>query len=213
MHITVFGATGQVGRRVLAEARQRGHAVTAVVRDPGHAASLPSGVTVRGGDLGDPAAIDLACSGQDVIVHAARPADSDDRLMARMTRRLLLAADRHGARLLVAGGAASLSVPGTGGRLLLDDPRFLAPPLRPVGLASLAQYRACQSWETSNWTYFSPAAELFPGRRSGVFRLGRDELLLDGEGRSRLSLEDAAVALLDEVEDVRHPGGRFTAAY
>ena len=118
-----------------------------------------------------------------------------------------------GVRPIIVGGAASLVVPGTGGRTVLDDPRFLAPAARHVGEVSLEQYRAYQAEQAVDWAYLSPPALLFAGTRTGRYRLGTDELLLDENGDSRLSMEDLAVVLLDEAERPRHHQVRFTAAY
>ncbi|MCP3819696.1 hypothetical protein NLX86_16810 [Streptomyces sp. A3M-1-3] len=110
-------------------------------------------------------------------------------------------------------GAGSLTVPGNGGRTVIDDPGFPAA-RRGIALACNEQLDACRVTETGvDWAYPSPAALLEPGERTGNYRVGTDELLVDAEGGSAISMEDLAVALLDEAERPRHHRPRFTAAY
>lgn len=133
--------------------------------------------------------------------------------MGDMTRALLDGIARSGARLLVVGGAATLIVPGGNGAIVLDDIRYLPAAARHIGEASRAQYEAVIEEVRVDWSYLSPPASLQPGTRTGRYRLGRDELLLDATGHSALSMEDLAVVLLDEAEQPRHHRVRFTAAY
>lgn len=213
MQITIFGAAGNAGRRIVKEALSRGHEVTAVLRDPGRGSEFPGGINTRVGNAANPNDVERLCQDQDVVISATRSATSDVQEMRTMARVLLEGTARSGTRLLIVGGAASLLVPGTDGRLVLDDPRFLGPSDRHIGEASLAQYQQCLSANRTNWTYLCPPAELVPGDRTGRYRLGLDELLIDAAGISRISIEDLAVALLDEAEYARHHQRRFTAAY
>ncbi|MEU1024985.1 NAD(P)H-binding protein [Streptomyces sp. NPDC005904] len=215
MRITVFGGAGTAGSRVVTEALTRGHEVTAVVRDRARFTELHPRATHRTGDAGDPAQVAELAAGQDVVVNATRPAPGREADHAAVTRALLAGlAATPDVRLLVIGGAGSLMVPGTDGTRVIDDPRFVPPAWRHVAEASNAQYEALRTADTPvNWTYLSPPALLEPGVRTARFRLGRDELLIDAAGKSSLSMEDLAVALLDETESPRHPRGRFTAGY
>ncbi|MEU1015881.1 NAD(P)H-binding protein [Streptomyces sp. NPDC005898] len=215
MRITVFGGAGTAGSRVVTEALTRGHEVTAVVRDRARFTELHPRATHRTGDAGDPAQVAELAAGQDVVVNATRPAPGREADHAAVTRALLAGlAATPDVRLLVIGGAGSLTVPGTDGTRVIDDPRFVPPAWRHVAEASNAQYEALRTADTPvNWTYLSPPALLEPGVRTARFRLGRDELLIDAAGKSSLSMEDLAVALLDETESPRHPRGRFTAGY
>jgi putative NADH-flavin reductase len=213
MRITVFGAAGKVGRRVLDEALLRGHEVTAVIRNPAYMNDLPAIAIARVGDAANTEDVITISSDQDVVINATRSATSDEQEVTHTTRALMDGLARTGARLLVIGGAASLTVPGTGGRTVIDDPRFLHPAARPVGQASLIQFHACLAETRVDWAYLSPPAQLVHGERTGHYRLGRDELLLDKDGDSRISIEDLAVVLLDEAENPRHHRMRFTAAY
>ncbi|MGY1455041.1 NAD(P)-dependent oxidoreductase [Streptomyces sp. SS8] len=214
MDITVFGATGSVGGQVVAEALARGHRVTAVVRDAARLSELPAAALGRTGDARSAEDVAGLSAGQDVLVGATRPAPGRERELAATTRILLAGAAGAGARLLLVGGAGSLTVPGTGGRTVLDDPRYLHPDWRAVAEAGAEQLALCRAdTSAADWAYLSPPARLEPGERTGRYRLGADELIADAEGVSRITVADLAVALLDEVERPRHHRGRFTVAY
>lgn len=117
-------------------------------------------------------------------------------------------------RLLIVGGAGSLTVPGTQGVLAIDDPTYVPTAWRHMAQASNDQYEAVRTADTDvDWTYVSPSAVLEPGTRTGTFRLGLDELLVDETNNSSISMEDLATALLDEAETPRHVRTRFTAGY
>ncbi|MEV1021212.1 NAD(P)H-binding protein [Streptomyces sp. NPDC050264] len=213
MHITVFGAAGNVGRRVVTEALDRGHRVAAVVRDPARAGALPAAARPRTGDAADPRAVAELAAGQDLVISATRPAPGREPELAATTRALLTGLDASGVRLLLVGGAAGLTVPGTGGTTVLDAPDFPAS-WRPIALACNEQLDVCRTTgHDVDWAYLSPAALLEPGKRTGRYRLGTDELVVDAAGVSALSLEDLAVVLLDEAERPKHHRARFTAAY
>ncbi|MFI6873860.1 NAD(P)-dependent oxidoreductase [Streptomyces sp. NPDC050400] len=212
MNITVFGAAGNVGRRVVAEALARGHRVTAVVRDPARATDLPAGATPRTGDAADPRSVAALAAGQDLVVSATRPAPGREPELVAATEALLSGLHATGVRLLLVGGAAGLTVPGTG-TSLVDAPGF-PDFLRPIALACNAQYEALRATAHDvDWAYAAPAAELEPGVRTGSYRLGADELVVDADGVSAISMEDFALALLDEAERPKHHRARFTAAY
>ncbi|MCP2277838.1 NAD(P)-dependent oxidoreductase [Nocardia amikacinitolerans] len=211
MRITVFGAAGEVGRRVVAEALARGHEVTAVVRNPERATNLPAEVEVRTGDAANVDDVESLSAGQDLVITATRPAPGREAELPEVTAAILAGVARTGARLLVVGGAATLIVPGADGMTLHEIPDFPAE-LRPIARACEEQLAVCRAASTVNWTYLSPPAELLPGARTGEYRLGGDELLSDANGVSRISMEDFAVALLDEAERPAHGGARFTVA-
>ncbi|MFJ9696036.1 NAD(P)-dependent oxidoreductase [Kitasatospora sp. NPDC101183] len=212
MRITVFGATGNVGRRVVTEALGRGHEVTAVLRDSAKAHGFPPTVAIAEGDARDPKAVARIADGQDLVVAATRPAPGSEHELPAATRGLLTGLAGTGVRVLAVGGAGSLTVPGTGGATVLDDPAF-PDAIRAIALACGEQLDLYRAEAEVDWTYLSPAALLEPGERTGRFRLGRDELLVDADGASAISMEDLAVALLDEAERPTHRRLRFTAAY
>ncbi|GAA2797910.1 NAD(P)H-binding protein [Kitasatospora sp. CM 4170] len=212
MRITVFGAAGNVGSRVVAEALTRGHQVTAVLRDPARPHTLPAAAVIATGDAADAGDVARLSAGQDVVITATRPAPGSESELAVATKGLLAGLAGTGVRLLAVGGAGSLALPGGNGATVLDDPEF-PPSWRPIALACGEQFDLLRASVGVEWTYLSPAALLEPGERTGRYRLGRDELVVDADGRSAISMEDLAVALIDEAERPAHRGLRFTAAY
>lgn len=209
MRIAVYGAGGRIGQRIVAEALRRGHQVTAVSRV--RPAALADGAVWRKGDALDSADVATVAHDQDVIVSAIGPSgDQAPDMLASAARALTqgVAQDAR-ARLVVVGGAGSLETPS--GERLMDTADFPAA-WRPGAAAhadALAVYRASDA----NWTYLSPADKIAPGERTSVYRLGGDQLVTDAQGQSRISMEDYAVALLDEIETPRHIRQRFTVAY
>lgn len=211
--ITVLGAGGNVGRRIVAEALDRGHQVTAVVRDPAQFSRLPAAANHRSGDAGRPDDVATLVSGQDVLISAVRPPVGEEQRLVDMTQAILSGAARSGVRVLMVGGAASLKIPDDATHTVLTQPGFLPEHIVPIARACFAQYEACLADEEADWTYLSPPGMLEPGERTGQFRLGTDELLVDEKGVSSISMEDFAVAMIDEVERARHRRSRFTVAY
>ncbi|MFD0278203.1 NAD(P)-dependent oxidoreductase [Kitasatospora sp. NPDC127111] len=212
MRITVFGATGNVGSRVVAEAVARGHEVTAVLRDPARPHSLPVAATIATGDARTAEDVTRLAAGQDVVISATRPAPGSESELATATKGLLAGLAGTGVRLLLVGGAGSLTLPGGDGATVVDDPDF-PPSWLPIAQACGEQLALCRADTEVDWAYLSPAALLAPGERTGRYRLGRDELLVDADGTSAISMEDLAVALLDEAERPAHHRSRFTVAY
>lgn len=198
----------------MSEALSRGHDVTAVVRDPsGHAAALPPRARRRAGDASDPAAVARLARGQDLVIGATRPGPGREHELVTTTEALLDGTARSGVRLLLVGGAATLTVPGAGGAAAARAPDFPAG-REAAEAACAAQLEVCRAAPpAADWTCLSPPALLEPGKRTGLYRLGSDTLLTDPEGRSAVSLEDFAVALIDEAEHPRHRRTRFTVAY
>ena len=213
MHIIVFGALGQVGSRIAAEALDRRHRVTAAVRGPGRIPDLPPQVDAVVADASDARTVSDVVSGADLVVGATRPAPGNEHDLVITAKGLLAGTAASRVRLMLVGGASSLIVPGTAGRTVLDDPDHLHPAGRPIGKACADQLAACRHDTDADWTYLSPPASLRPGTRTGRYRVGDDELVVDEQGRSDISMEDFAVAILDEAEQPRHRGRRFTVAY
>lgn len=211
MRTTVFGAAGKIGSRVVAEALRRGHRVTAVVRDPDSLPGPPGRAIVRVGDASDPRSVFELTTGQDLAIGATRPAVGREHDLVGVTGSLLSGLSGTDVRLMIVGGAGSLRLPAGGGRLV-DSPGFPRD-LRDLALAGADQLDLCVRSVGVDWTYLSPAAVTEPGGRTGHYRLGRDELVVDDAGDSRISMEDLAVVLLDEAENPRHRKMRFTAAY
>jgi len=213
MKIIVFGARGDVGSRVVLEALSRGHQVTGVVRRADQGSSLPPGVVATVVDVQDTVAVSKAMHGHDLAISAIRPREGAEASLPELTRSILEAAEAANIRVIIVGGAASLIVPGTNGHTVLTAPGFLPEDVVPIAQASQAQYELCQADNRADWIYVSPPAMLTPGVRTGQYRLGADELLVDEDGQSHISMEDLAVAMMDEGEGVHRHRARFTAAY
>jgi carboxymethylenebutenolidase len=211
MRIAVFGALGNVGSRVVAEALSRGHEVTCVIRREAQLSSIPGEAQGRIADAGNAEQVAALCAGHDLVIGATRPAPGREGDLVSMTKALLAGTARAGVRLILVGGAASLKVPDTGG-LVLDDSRYVPDFVRGIAVASRMQLEACKTDADADWTYLSPPALLVPGARTGRYRIGRDELLVGADGISTISIEDFAVALLDEAESPAHRRARFTVA-
>ncbi|MGA6208632.1 NAD(P)-dependent oxidoreductase [Nocardia testacea] len=210
MKIAVVGAAGMVGSRVVAEAAHRGHEPLAVYRT-GRPAGLPSGVVAVRGDADDRRRMSELFGGVDAVVGATRAATGREHTVAASTTALLDAAAASGVRILLVGGAAPLWHPRDPGRLVLDSPEYVPESIRDVAGASAAQLAVCRA-HPADWVYLSPPALLGPGQRTGTYRRGTTTLVADLAGSSRISAEDLAVAVLDELEnagDERH----FTVGY
>jgi len=211
MHLLLYGATGTLGQRILAEAVDRGHEVTAAARNPDRVQELP-GVTLRQGNVLDSDSVANNAEGHDAIVSAVGPGHAGDPcFLVEAARVLIAAAERAGVRLVVLGGAGSLEIePGV---QLIATSDFAATWMG-VALAhrdALDLYRSAPAGV--DWTYVSPAATVELGARTGRYRTGGEQLVVDEQGRSRISAEDLAMAILDEVEQPRYRRQRFTIAY
>lgn len=213
MRITIIGAAGNMGQRITAEAVTRGHDVSAAVRAGGEDPVSDYPVRFIHGDATKADDVLRFCSNTDVVVAATRPRSGFEFELVKTTALLLKTLAHSTTRLLISGGAASLEVPDREQRLLLHDSRYMPRSVMPIGQACVQQLQLCRSNDSVDWTYLSPSALLMPGERTNNFRLGEDELLTDASGRSMISMEDLAVALVDEIEQPRHIRRRFTAGY
>lgn len=212
MKIVLIGATGYVGAKLLDEALARGHAVTAIVTRPEKLAGR-AGVTAVQADVLDATALAAQLRGHDVVISAFSghaQADVYAYYMRGITAVIGATKAAGVPRLLVVGGAGSLEV--EAGVQLVDTPAF---PAQWKGTAEGARQalNLLRAEPALDWTMLSPAAHLEPGTRTGQFRLGADQLLADAAGESRISLEDYAVALIDELERPAHRRARFCVAY
>ena len=198
MNITVIGATGMVGSRVVAEAVARGHQVTAAARRP---ASLPAGMARPvTADASNPADLDRALEQADTAVLSVRAVPGREDSFLDITRAVLDAAARARVHLLVVGGAGPLRSPDDPDVAVLDDPRYVPAAWRAVAATSVNQLEVCREGSNRDWTYVSPAAILEPGVRTGSYRRGTTTLLTGTDGTSSISTEDFAVAIVDELE-------------
>ena len=213
MKITVFGAAGSAGSRIVAEALSRGHQVTAVVRNVARFDQLSSQAEKRQGDASKIEDVISLSKGQDLVIAATRPPEGQEKELVAISQSLLAGLTQTGVRLIVMGGAGSLKVADKSDTLVVDDTRYVSPAWRDIAVACVAQYEVYKSNTQVNWSYLSPPAMLLPGERTAKFRLGKDELLVDQQGQSRVSVEDLAVAIIDEAEQKNFPQQRFTLAY
>ncbi len=213
MRITVFGAAGSAGSKIVTEAIFRGHEVTAVVRSETRFDQLPNSVTKRQGDASSIEDVITLSEGQDLVIAATRPPEGKERELITISQSLLTGVAQTQARLIAVGGAGSLKVADKKNTLVVDDTRYVSPAWRDIAVACVDQYNLYKANSDTQWSYLSPPAMLLPGERSATFRLGKDELLVDQQGRSRISYEDLAVALIDEAEQNNFPQQRFTLAY
>jgi putative NADH-flavin reductase len=212
MKIAVFGAGGRIASRIVGEALNRGHDVTAVVRHPENYTVIHDHLKVAKGDLFNAQDVETGAFNQDAVVSAysntnGAPAST----IAEVAIPLIMGLKQaHVKRLIVVGGAGSLEV--TPGMQLVDTPNF---PIEYKSVASahrdaLKLYKNDQELE---WTYISPSAEIEPGERTGKFRTGTNQLLTGEDGRSFISMEDFAIAVLDEIENPQHIRQQFTVGY
>jgi putative NADH-flavin reductase len=209
MHVFLYGATGKAGSIILKELVDRGHAVTAVARTPAKVRKLQN-VDVIQGDLSDPAKIAGIVKGADAVVSAYGPPPDKTNEIIGATDCLVQGIERAGGpRLIVVGGAGGLFVaPG----VTLRESGHLPKEWIPIVDAHIQVLKNLRQ-SGINWTYFSPAAFFGPGERTGKFRLGKDDLIADAQGNSRISFEDYAIALVDELENPQHERQRFTIGY
>ena len=203
MNIALLGVSGRVGSRLLAELLRHGHHVTGIARETGKLASQQH-LVLKHGDANQPAQLAPLLAGHDAVLSALKFATSD-------AAALITAVKQAGVdRLLVVGGAGSLEV--APGRALLDTPDFPAA-YRPEAEAGRRFLDTLRTERSLDWTFLSPAAEFVPGERTGKFRLGGNQLLADANGRSWISMEDYAIAFVDELETPKHSRQRFTVGY
>jgi uncharacterized protein len=219
MKIAILGSTGFAGGFILTEALTRPElTVTAIVRNP-QAVTPHERLTVVKGDAFDTAALAEALHGHDSVVHAFHPgrgidmADIYDQCVAG--HESIIAATRASgvSRLVCVGGAASLMTPE--GKEYLDsthwDKEF--DPYRNSILGTRALYYLLKPVTDLDWVFIAPSAWLRPGQRTGIFRTGKDDMLFAPDGTSKISNEDYALALIDEVITPQHHRTRFTVGY
>src|SRR5208283_447603 len=217
MRMAVICASGFVGSYILAEALTRKDLdVTAIVRNVG---ALPQHARLAAisCDVHDVDALRTALRGHAAVIHAYQPprdsADVYERAVAGH-RAIIAGVNLAGIpRLLAVGGAASLKTPQ--GVEYVDSPLWdkSFDPYKPAILATRALYYLLKAQTELDWVFLSPSVMLRPGARTGKFRFGTDEVLFDADGNSRISLEDYALAMVDEALHPRHHRERFTVGY
>lgn len=212
MKIALIGASGFIGSALLTEALSRGHHVTALVTRPERVAPQENVVSVKS-DVLNTAALAEQLRGVEAVISAFSGHAQEDVYGYYLKGfHSILSATQHASvpRLMIVGGAATLEV--APGKLLLDAPGFPAE-YRATAEGAQTALETLRTQTAQAWTFLSPAAEIFPGERTGSFRLGSDTLLTDSEGNSRISVQDYAIAMIDELENPRHTNQRFCVAY
>ena len=217
-NVVLIGASGFVGSAILNEALNRGHKVTAVVLNPEKITVSDTNLTVIMADATDPEILAGLAAGKDAVISAYNPGWGNPRQYEETLEnypKIVEGVKRAGVkRLLIVGGAGTLFV--KSGVRLIDTgtlPEAWLPGVKSLGefyLDTLTQEKDI------DWVFFSPAGNLGnmgPGLRTGKYRLGKDEMLFDEKGESFISVEDYAVAMIDELEQENHHQERFTAAY
>jgi len=213
--IVLIGASGFVGSAILNEALNRGIQVTAVVRNPERIKISNSNLKVVKADVSSVATVTELSKGADAVISAYNPGWANPNIYEETTTvypAILKGVKDAGVkRLLMVGGAGTL---------------FVAPGLRVVdsgaipeeimgGVKSLGEFylNTLMNEKEIDWVFFSPAGNIAPGERTGKFRLGKDDLVVDADGKSNISVEDYAVAMIDEFETPKHHHERFTIGY
>jgi putative NADH-flavin reductase len=215
LNIVVYGGSGAIGSRIVNEAAARGHKVTVVDKSP-KADIAPPGVTVVTGDALDPKDILKNVANADVLVSSVvvRPAPTPDfalRIVKSEVEALKAQTGPKKTRLMIVGGASSLY--NADGKRIIDT----FPGGRTNGEVGAAvdalDWLRSDVKNAVSWTFFSPAGNIRAGTRTGKFRLGGEQLVTDAQGRSAISMEDYAVAMLDEIEKPQYLNNRFTVGY
>ncbi|MGP4669923.1 MULTISPECIES: NAD(P)-dependent oxidoreductase [Agrobacterium] len=200
--IALIGASGNAGSRILKELSDRGHNVTAIARSPEKIATLPN-VVAKKGDVFDQTGLSKLLAGHDAVISSVHFTASDPVTLIEAVRASGVP------RYLVVGGAGSLEI--APGQRVVDLPDF--PAAYKAEATKGAEFLDLLKQEKQlDWTFLSPSAEFVPGERTGKFRIGKDNLLSNEEG-SRISFEDYAIALVDEIEKPQHSRQRFTVGY
>jgi putative NADH-flavin reductase len=216
MKIALIGATGFVGTAVLAELLERDHHVSALVRNTSRLEAHPR-LEAKALDVYDSAAVASAVRGHDAVISAFNPGWNEAELYAlfmKGSEAIERGVEASGVkRLLVVGGAGSLFV--APGVQLVDTPEFAAhvpPNIAPGAQAARDALTVLRGNTSLDWTFVSPPAMLAPGERSGQYRVGGEDLLLENGAPAGISVADLAVAIVDEIETPKHVRARFTVA-
>ncbi len=213
--IVLIGASGFVGSAILHEALNRGIKVTAVVRNPESIKISNPDLTIVKADASDADKVADICKGADAVISAYNPGWTNPAIYEETLKvypQILSGVKKSGVkRLLIVGGAGTL---------------FVAPGLRVVdsgaipaeimgGVKSLGEFylNTLTNEKQIDWVFFSPAGSLEPGQRTGNYRLGKDDLILSDKGESKISVQDYAKAMVDELEAPQHHQERFTIGY
>jgi putative NADH-flavin reductase len=213
MRIAIIGASGQIGAFIRDEALARGHQVTAIVRHPEKITVRNSHLTIAKADILKDK-VDELVKGHDAVISAYNPGWSNPDIYNEQIKgykAIISGVKKSGIkRLLVVGGAGTLEV--SPGVQLLETASF--PEQIKGGVLATKETLCMLRKETElEWTFLSPPASIAAGERTGHYQVGKDQLLKNKEGESKISTQDYAIAMLDELENPQHIRERFTVAY
>ena len=214
-NVVLIGASGFVGTAILNELLNRGHKVTAIVRDPAKVTASNPNLKVVQADVTDTDVLIEASKGKDVVISAYNPGWKNPNIYEETLKNYPLIVEsvkKAGVeRLLIVGGAGTLFY--APGKMVMDAddiPAKLLPGIKSLGEFYLNTLR---KENDIDWIFLSPAANMTPGERTGKFRIGKDDLVVGVNGDSNISVEDYAVAMVDELEQKHHHKERFTIGY
>ena len=214
-NVVLIGASGFVGTAILNELLNRGHKVTAIVRDAKKMTVSNPNLTIVEADVTDTDALKEAGKGKDAVISAYNPGWKNHHIYDDTLKNYPLiveSAKQAGVkRLLIVGGAGTLFY--APGKMVMDAddvPAQLLPGIKSLGEFYLNTLR---KEKDIDWIFLSPAANMTPGQRTAKFRIGKDDLVVDANGDSNISVEDFAVAMVDELEQEKHHKERFTIGY
>jgi len=214
-NVILIGASGFVGTAILNELLNRGHKVTAIVRDPAKVTASNPNLKVIQADVTDTDVLIEASKGKDAVISAYNPGWKNPNIYEETLKNYPLIVDsvkKAGVeRLLIVGGAGTLFY--APGKMVMDAddvPAKLLPGIKSLGEFYLNTLR---KENDIDWIFLSPAANMTPGERTGKFRIGKDDLVVDVNGDSNISVEDYAVAMVDELEQKKYHKERFTIGY
>ena len=213
--VAVIGATGFVGKQVVNELANRGYAVKAIARDSSKVEAKDN-VNAVSADVNNVEELAQVLAGNDAVINTFNAGWTNPNLyndFLNGSRNIESAVEKSGVkRFITVGGAGSLFIDGN---QLVDGPDFPAD-IKPGATAARDYLNEIKENDTLDWTFFSPAIEMHPGTagvRKGTYRTALENPVFDADGRSILSVEDVAVALVDELEQNNFVKQRFTAAY
>lgn len=211
MKMALIGANGNVGKVILKEALLRGHQVTGIVRNLSAVESKQDNLKLVEGDIFDEESIVKTIQGNDIVISTFGPKHGEEKSLVDATKSLINAVKKAGVpRLLSMGGAGSLLVEGN---VKLVETKDFPADWKPIALAHGDALEYYKQEKELNWTNLSPAALIEPGKRTGVYRIDENQLIIDEKGVSHISFEDFALAMLDEAEKPKFSRRRFTVGY
>lgn len=214
MKIAIIGASGNIGSSITQEALTRGHDVTAIVRQTEKVSKESVSLEVKEGNVEDVEETAALIKGHDAVVVSFSPGwgpDADHNKHVQVARKVLQAAKKAGVnRILNVGGAGSLYA--ETGIQLVDTPEF-PEAWKGGAMAQRDSLKVYQEEKDLDWTFFSPAVIIEPGERTGKFRYDTEKPVMDERGESRISRQDFAIAVLDELEKPQFIRQRFTIGY